>query len=81
MMRNQSKDHHLYIDASKGMLPEPGGGPSVLLASEHQPVVKELLPVVVACIVWGKLWQGKSVLVHCNNQAVVDVVELLYILS
>lgn len=34
-------------------------------------VVKELLPVVLACMVWGSAWTGHRVQCHCDNQAVV----------
>ena len=36
--------------------------------------VKELLPIVLAVAVWGNRWQHKSVLVKCDNMAVVQVV-------
>ena len=39
---------------------------------------KELLPVVLAAMLWGKFWRGKAVLVHCDNQAVVEVVNSGY---
>ena len=35
---------------------------------------KELLPIVMACMVWGTTWSKNAVLVHCANQAVVEVV-------
>ena len=35
-------------------------------------------PVVVAAALWGNLWRGKIVLVHCDNQAVVEVVSAGY---
>ena len=34
--------------------------------------VKELIPIVVAAMVWGKRWAGQSIQVHCDNQAVVN---------
>ena len=34
-------------------------------------VVKELLPIVMACELWGKEWQGQLIRCHCNNQEVV----------
>ena len=34
---------------------------------------KELLPILLACVVWGKLWSGKIVRCHCDNMAVVEV--------
>ena len=33
--------------------------------------IKELLPVVLACAVWGSYWQYCTVLVKCDNIAVV----------
>ena len=35
---------------------------------------KELLPIVLAALVWGSAWQGSSVLCVCDNAAVVDVI-------
>ena len=34
-------------------------------------MAKELLPVVLACAVWGQSWSGCRVTVLCDNQAVV----------
>ena len=39
---------------------------------------KELLPIVLAAMLWGKFWRGKAVLVHCDNQAVVEMVNSGY---
>ena len=36
--------------------------------------VKELVPIVMACIVWGKILRQQNVLAHCDNQAVVEVI-------
>ena len=36
--------------------------------------VKELLPVVVACIVWGKEWNGMTIKIKCDNAAVVAII-------
>ena len=33
-------------------------------------VVKELLPILLAAIVWGRLWHVQKVLCYCDNQAV-----------
>ena len=35
---------------------------------------KELLPLVIAAVIWGPQWRGSVVLCHCDNQAVVSVV-------
>ena len=37
--------------------------------------VKELLPIVVACAVWGHQWQGATVRCLCDNAAVVAIVK------
>ena len=29
--------------------------------------LKELLPVVLACAVWGEFWHEKVLHVHCDN--------------
>ena len=36
--------------------------------------MKELVPIVMACALWGCKWQGSSILIHCDNEAVVSVV-------
>ena len=36
-------------------------------------VPKELVPIVMACILWGHHWQGKVKHVHSDNEAVVAV--------
>eukprot|EP00731_Ephydatia_muelleri_P000372 Em0001g372a len=35
--------------------------------------IKELLPIMVAAAVWGTRWRAQKVLCHCDNQAVVAV--------
>ena len=35
--------------------------------------VKELLPIIVACAVWGKQWRGKTICCLCDNAAVVAI--------
>ena len=36
--------------------------------------IKELLPVVVACDIWGHLWKGRTVCCLCDNAAVVSII-------
>ena len=38
---------------------------------------KELLPIVLACAIWGPYWEHKHVLVECDNMAVVSVINSL----
>ena len=35
---------------------------------------KELLPIVFAAAIWGHAWTGKSILCHCDNEAVVTII-------
>ena len=45
------------------------------LAWDHIHImVKELLPVVVACAIWGRLWKGRTVRCLCDNAAVVSII-------
>ena len=32
---------------------------------------KELIPIIIACVVWGSSWQGHQVRCHCDNQVIV----------
>ncbi len=36
--------------------------------------MQELLPIVLACMVWGAKWSGRAVQVHCDNTGAVAVV-------
>ena len=37
-------------------------------------MVEELVPIVVACALWGNQWKGATVLCRCDNTAVVSIV-------
>ena len=37
--------------------------------------VKEMIPVVIGCAVWGRTWAGHRVIWHCDNQAVVACIK------
>ena len=39
---------------------------------------KEVLPAVLACAVWGHQWRAKRVLLHCDNEAAVAVLNAGY---
>ncbi len=45
-------------------------GPAV----EWQIAPKELLPILIAMVIWGRHWAGKRVECQCDNMAVVAVV-------
>ena len=35
---------------------------------------KELLPIGIACALWGRSWQGQAVQCNCDNAAVVAII-------
>ncbi len=35
---------------------------------------KELVPIVVAAVLWGRDWKGRMVLARCDNSAVVSII-------
>ena len=37
-------------------------------------LAKELVPIAIACAVWGPDWRCQRVLVHCDNMAVAQVI-------
>lgn len=39
---------------------------------------KELVPILVAAVVWGNQWQGHRVVAYCDNMAVVAVMNSRY---
>ena len=39
---------------------------------------QELLPIVMACMLWGRQWQGQHICCHCDDMAVVQVVNSGY---
>ena len=39
--------------------------------AEESIALLELLPIVLACAVWGYRWKGMSVIVHCDNMEAV----------
>ena len=84
LLRLSVPDHEIYTDAS-------GSFGSRALWGHHWfqlkwplsyievPIApKELVPIVVACVVWGCIWQGCVVHVHSDNEAVVTVVNSGY---
>ena len=34
----------------------------------------ELVPIVVSVKLWGRHWQGKKIMMHCDNQSVVAII-------
>ena len=39
---------------------------------------KELLPIVLAAAMWGRHWAGQHISFHCDNEAVVSVIQKRY---
>ena len=77
---SQATDIHLYSDASGSFGCGAWWGVEWLryLWQEswiHQSIAaKELLPIVMAGMLWGRHWRRRRVIVHCDNLAVVGVV-------
>ena len=40
--------------------------------------VKEMVPIIIAAAIWGKLWRGKLIICHCDNQSIVVVIKARY---
>jgi hypothetical protein len=40
---------------------------------EQHITVKELLPIVITIAIWGADWANRSILCHCDNEAVVHI--------
>lgn len=80
----QASDLHLYTDAS-GTLGFGGYFQGKWFASAWDPALREdlesepsiefqeLYPIVVAAILWGKEWERKRILFHCDNISVVYI--------
>ena len=49
-----------------------------LQLKEESIALKELLPIVLACGVWGSNWTNQTVIVHCDNLGVVSLVNTGY---
>lgn len=46
--------------------------------AEASIAAKELLPILLAGLVWGEMWRGCTVRCNCDNQAVVCIVNQRY---
>lgn len=77
-------DIHLFSDASGSFGCGAWWGQSWLQVAwignmlEWSIAQKELLPIVMATMLWGKIWKGRAILAHCDNQVVVEVVNSGY---
>ena len=86
MMESQEwyPDVHLFSDASGSFGCGAWWGQSWLQVAwtrsmgEWSIAQKELFPIVLAVILWGKVWKGRAILVHCDNQAAVEVMNSGY---
>ena len=76
--------YHVYTDAAGGFGCEAIWGrhwfqyrwPSAFQGRAI--ATQELLPIVMACMIWGPWWANNMVVVHCDNQAAVCVVNTGY---
>ncbi|XP_069110159.1 uncharacterized protein, partial [Argopecten irradians] len=74
-------DLHLYTDATTdgfgGILCNKwfqGYFPIELKIRDISMALYELYPIVMACVLWGHLWNRKRILFHCDNQATVEII-------
>lgn len=42
--------------------------------TEHLHIAKELVPIIIAVVLWGHMWKGGRVIARCDNTAVVAVI-------
>ena len=47
-------------------------------SAAKQITIKELLPIVIAAVIWGHSWHGHQVVSRCDNSAVVTVINNRY---
>ena len=77
-------DVHLFSDASGSFGCGAWWGQSWLRVAwtrsmgEWSIARKELFPIVLAVMLWGKAWKSGVILVHCDNQAAVEVINSGY---
>lgn len=84
LRRQRSPDQHLFTDAAGSF---GCGGLWNGNWFQHQwseafkrerIAQQELLPIVIACMLWGHRWQGQHICCHCDNAAVVQVINSGY---
>lgn len=47
---------------------------SNVLESDMSMAFRELYPIAVAVVLWGKSWSKKRIIFHCDNAATVDII-------
>ena len=91
MLGQRQEKSHIWTDASGGYgcgAWDPASGEWIQLAwgeverrvrmAEESISAKELVPIVIACAVWGGLWVGRAVTVSCDNTGAVAAVNSGY---
>ena len=63
------------VEQSSLQLPWPHSPPwGAIQLREESILLQELLPIILACALWGPQWQGSSMVIHCDNMGAVAVV-------
>ena len=44
----------------------------------EQIAIKELIPIVLSCTIWGKHWKAMTIQANCDNDAVVSIINSGY---
>ncbi len=76
--------HHIYTDATGSFGCDAIWGTQWLLYvwprsfGQKAIATQELLPIIMACMMWGPWWKDSQVVVHCDNQATVCVINSGY---
>lgn len=47
-------------------------------SESFQIAIKELIPVLIAALIWGQQWRGCVITSHCDNEAVVSILNSRY---
>ena len=48
------------------------------IAMSKSIAVKEFIPIILACLLWGNQWKGSYVQCQCDNEAVVAIIQSRY---
>lgn len=76
-MQQLHQTHQVVGDAERGM-DQNGSSFNGLTTCVQKTAVKELIPIIIATLVWGPDFAGKRLLASCDNAAVVSVLNSRY---
>ena len=80
MIPNMDQDHHVYTDASDIRFAGYFEGQWFAvpydenICNDRSINWREMQAVVTAAATWGSAWSGKRIILHCDNECIVHVV-------